>query len=307
MSVGLLGLLGLFAMAIVVVAVLYVVALLWRLRHPPRRTAGWAIARGRPLDPGAVGAAWREVEAAGLPLWLVARDEATLDRSDAPLAVLLHGWGNSRLDWLGRLEPWLSSGVRLAIPDLRGHGDAPGASTLGDADREDVLAILREIRAVGAASSPPLLLVGHSLGSVVALRVAAALGDHEVDLRGVVAFAPYERLRTPAVAELASREAEVGVLLPVLLAGLRLLGVREHSTSDAARAIRTPLVIVHGAEDPISPLEEAREIAAASPRAELLVLDGAGHLDLWSRPVDPASSAPSVEDLLRSRLEAWLR
>lgn len=53
--------------------------------------------------------------------------------------------------------------------------------------------------------------------------------------------------------------------------------------------ITAPAMVVHGVLDALSPtaLDDARELAAAL-RAELHLLDGAGHLPLLSRPADVA-------------------
>ena len=45
----------------------------------------------------------------------------------------------------------------------------------------------------------------------------------------------------------------------------------------------TPLALVHGTEDAVSPIEDARTIAHRT-NATLVEIDGAGHLDLWAEP-----------------------
>ena len=48
--------------------------------------------------------------------------------------------------------------------------------------------------------------------------------------------------------------------------------------------VRVPALVVCGREDAITPLELSQEVAAAVPGAELVVLDGCGHLSTWERP-----------------------
>jgi pimeloyl-ACP methyl ester carboxylesterase len=43
-------------------------------------------------------------------------------------------------------------------------------------------------------------------------------------------------------------------------------------------AIEAPTIIVIGTADPVVPVRSARQLASQIPRAELVVLDGAGHL-----------------------------
>ncbi len=60
--------------------------------HPPRRTAGYAIAHGLPADPGDKGLdyeAWTLdlPRDAKLPVWEITA------RGSGPTAVFVHGWG----------------------------------------------------------------------------------------------------------------------------------------------------------------------------------------------------------------------
>jgi pimeloyl-ACP methyl ester carboxylesterase len=48
--------------------------------------------------------------------------------------------------------------------------------------------------------------------------------------------------------------------------------------------IRCPLLVACGDQDLLTPLEHAREIAAAVPHAQLEVVAGAGHLLTWEQP-----------------------
>ncbi|MHC4832399.1 MAG: alpha/beta hydrolase [Planctomycetota bacterium] len=296
------GLIALLGIAAVLASAAAVVLLAQRLRHPPRRTAGWALARGRPVDPGDLGLAHREDQVAGMPFWIAARDESTLASPEAPTVVLLHGWGRSRRDMLDRLEPWRRRGVRMAIPDLRGHGDADGPSGLGTPEVGDVAAL------IDALPSGDVLLCGHSMGGVVAIHVAAQLAGGESPaarrssrLAGVVAIAPYERVRVPAAAQLeASGFGGRGLATPVL-AILRRLGVRESSTREAASRLGIPLLVLHGSDDRLCPIDDARRIAAgAGDRGTFIEIADAGHDD--RRP----DVLEAIEQAIEQALENWL-
>jgi len=296
------GLFGLLAFAAMVVAVAVLLLLVRRLRHPPRRTAGWALGRGRPVDPGDLGLPFREDEVAGMPCWIVGRDEATLSAAESPTVVLLHGWGRSRRDMLARLEPWLRLGYRMAIPDLRGHGDAEGPSTLGTREIDDVLTLLE------ALPADAVHLCGHSMGGVIAIHVAArsreagGSGRRLPPIAGVVAIAPYERLRIPAIAQFESNGLGGRWCTGPLLAVLHLLGVREISTREAAERLETPLLVLHGDADRLCPLDDAERIAnAADERGAFIAIEGAGHDD--PRPEILASMESAIESMLASGRE----
>ncbi|NDB22073.1 MAG: hypothetical protein EB020_14525, partial [Proteobacteria bacterium] len=57
-----------------------------------------------------------------VPCWWIAGNGG----AGAPVVVVLHGHGRSRWDSLRRASPWIERAALVVLPDLRGHGDAPG-------------------------------------------------------------------------------------------------------------------------------------------------------------------------------------
>ncbi len=88
-----------------------------------------------------------------------------------PTIVLLHGYADSWRSFEGMLAP-LAPHFRLVLPDQRGHGHSdPAASyTVGDF-------VADAIAVIEATSEGPVALLGHSLGGIVAQRIAAARPD----------------------------------------------------------------------------------------------------------------------------------
>jgi len=86
----------------------------------------------------------------------------------SPLAVLVHGVTSSSRTWW-RVGPALAGrGYRVVAVDLRGHGASPRAEAgLAVADLADDVA-----ETVAGVGGPVDLLVGHSLGALVALELA---------------------------------------------------------------------------------------------------------------------------------------
>lgn len=252
--------------------------------RPERRTIGWALGRGSPSDPAAWGLPAREWShqhaGASCPVFDIGDDDPS-----APTAIVLHGFARSRYDALARLGPILPHVKRVIMPDLPGHGDAIGRGTTLGTDEDAFIESL-----VRATTSSRVLLVGHSLGATVALHAAArdALAPH---VSGVVALAPYERVRTPLGARLDLRGMPRGPLLRPALAMLGLLGVEERSTRASAARLRCPLAVLAGEADPVTPPAEAEAVARAAPGARFDLVRGARHDDFHSLGANQLSEA----------------
>lgn len=163
----------------------------------PLSVALGLIASQRPGDmPGTGGIDFAGV--AGLDLSAVPKAEAVLMRDgyllqvrrygDAgPLVVLVHGSG-----WHGMqfhaLAPALGARARVLVPDLRGHGAAPGVR--GDVaykgQFEDDLA---DLIAAERAPGQRVVMVGHSSGGGLVVRMAG--GAHGALMDRAVLLAPF--------------------------------------------------------------------------------------------------------------------
>jgi len=96
--------------------------------------------------------------------------------------VLLHGLVASGIYW-GAAYDALAPGHFLVVPDLLGFGHSPRPGSAGPDDHVDALvACLDELGISG-----PVTIGAHSLGTLVAIRLAATHPDR---VRSVVAFGP---------------------------------------------------------------------------------------------------------------------
>jgi pimeloyl-ACP methyl ester carboxylesterase len=116
---------------------------------------------------------------------------------DVPLLVLVHGsgWHGQQFDALGTA---LQGSADVIVPDLRGHGTAPGRR--GDVDYigqlEDDMADL--ITAV-AKPGQKVIMAGHSSGGGLVVRFAG--GAHGGMLDGAVLLAPFLKHDAPTMRE----------------------------------------------------------------------------------------------------------
>src|SRR5260370_25492828 len=97
----------------------------------------------------------------------VATGGREFDPSQPPI-VLLHGAGFDHTTWALHSRWFAHHGFGVLAPDLPGHGRSSGTPLPTIADMADWTAALLD--AAGAASAE---LVGHSMGSLIALETAA--------------------------------------------------------------------------------------------------------------------------------------
>lgn len=261
-----------------------VAGVVYEAMRPQRRSIGWALARGGPSEPTAWGLEAREWmfehQGARCPVWEIGSADPA-----ARTCVVLHGFSRSRYDALARLGPLLPHAERFLLPDLPGHGEATGRGTRLGFDEDGFLSALCERQTSGE-----LLFVGHSLGATIAIH-AATLPGTAARLKGVLALAPYERLRTPLAARLDLRAMPREAIIGPSVALLGALGIGERSTKAAAALVRCPLAVLAGDADPVTPLAEAEAIAGAAPNGRLEVVPRARHDDFDSLGRDAVSAA----------------
>jgi 3-oxoadipate enol-lactonase len=130
----------------------------------------------------------------------------TFEGGEGPPLLLVHGFGGAAWNF-SELAPLLP-GKRLIIPDLPGHGGSSPLPAPTLAGFADVLAQLLD---------GPVDVLGHSLGGVVALRLAER---HPSLVRRLVLAAPAGISSSTRVAEVTI--ALTGIIQPGRIAGRRV-------------------------------------------------------------------------------------
>lgn len=227
-----------------------------------------------------------------------------------PPIFLVHAAGGAARNFGSVLRRLPESVVAL---DLPGHGRSGGEAPRSIAEGAAVL------RAVALALAPEgrVVLAGHSMGAAVALEVAADAGPARV--AGAVSIAAGARLSiSKGLAEMARRsfDAFLAALAAsgtpeVTIAQLRETGgetvARDFEASvgsdllERARTYGGPLLAIGGGRDRTAPPDLVRELAAGAPRAELVMIEGAGHVLPVERPDEVAAAIRAFVSRLEAR------
>ncbi|MBG6237507.1 pimeloyl-ACP methyl ester carboxylesterase [Mycetocola sp. CAN_C7] len=201
-----------------------------------------------------------------------------------PSFILLHGIGMGRRYW-GTLTDTLGRTGRVYALDLPGFGDAPEPETpLDMVQSGDLIAELVERLRIERP-----VLVGHSMGSQIAVEAAARhpeLFDCVVLISPTVN--PDERGRRIQALRLA--QDLWGAQLSVLRSGLRyylqagprwyvkkLRMMIDHEVEKTMPHVRASTLIIRGSDDRLCPKSWVDRILAAVPDSRYMEVPGTGH------------------------------
>ncbi|HEX4114135.1 MAG TPA: alpha/beta hydrolase [Stellaceae bacterium] len=230
-----------------------------------------------------------------------------------PAVVLIHGGGMDHSVWALHSRWFAHHGYAVLAPDLPGHGRSGGTPLTTIADMANWIAAL--IAASGVAGA---WLIGHSMGSLVALETAsrhparvsalsligtaapmtvgaellkaAEANEHKsvdmVSLWGLGVTATLGGCLAPGLWMLGGAQRVLEASRPgVLFADLSACNNYKDGLEAASR-ISVPVTVIIGGHDLMTPLRAGRALAAALSDARIVVLRDAGHLMMAERPDD---------------------
>jgi uncharacterized protein len=198
--------------------------------------------------------------------------------------VLLHGLPSTTPPepgdegYAGFARRFAERGWLAAWADMRAVRGSPGYFSITGWVR-DALAITYALRALPEIDGLPLALIGSSAGGAVSAE-AVRRGAPADAL--VLLAAPAEWVSFAADAAAGARRIteESGMALaPEVIEDPRAWAAEflDVVTKQAVAAARVPLLVVHGSDDDVVPVAHARRIAAHAERADLRIIEGAGH------------------------------
>ncbi len=198
--------------------------------------------------------------------------------SDARFLLFFPGNAHAQLSEALALLEILRAGrdLGMAVWSYRGFEGSAGEPSPGAA-AEDAHMQRAFLAARHAVSPGQLVVAGYSMGSGIALRLAAELEAREQAPSGLILLSPFSRL----------------LLSPARWYG-RVLPAHRYETSELAGRYRGPTLVMAGASDDALPVaDHARPLVAAlGARASYLELPGKGHVDYLH---DASLLAPAID------------
>jgi pimeloyl-ACP methyl ester carboxylesterase len=230
---------------------------------------------------------------------------------EKPAIVFLHGAGMDHTVWALQSRYFAHRGYGVLALDLPGHGRSEGTALATIEDWADWTA-----RFIEAAGLKQAALVGHSMGSLIALATAARHPERvrALALLGVAARMPVHPDLLEAAENNDRKAAELisswgfgptghigGTRLPglyLLWGGERLLekakpgslfadlsACNDFASAEAmAATVSCPTTLVLGALDKMTPARAGQKLAALIPGAEATVIPAAGHMMMLEKP-----------------------
>ena len=228
-----------------------------------------------------------------------------------PVVVFIHGAQQDHSCWVLQSRWFAHHGFSVLVPDLPGHGRSAGEALPSVEALADWIIALLDALGVKKAS-----LIGHSMGSLVALEATARHADRvsQTALIGTSLPMPVSQAlldatrddEPKAVAMInAFSYSATGQIGGNTVPGLWLLGMNQrlmerqkkgvfHTDMNACNAyarspdslqnIATPLLIVAGSQDRMTSPKAAKALLGFIPGARLVSIEGSGHALMAERP-----------------------
>ncbi|MEQ1516506.1 MAG: alpha/beta hydrolase [Usitatibacteraceae bacterium] len=216
-----------------------------------------------------------------------------------PCVVFIHGSANDHSVWTLQARYFAHHGWNALAPDLPGHGKSFGDAKTTIAGATDWIISLLDNGAIKHAA-----LVGHSMGSLVALDAAARYATRvsQIALIGASVPMPVSDALMDAAKNCPADAVDMGKNpspgTSSLMANRRLLAQSRPGVlakdlgaclgfqmDDATlKAVAIPSMILAGTNDLLTPAKAATALAARLGNARLVTLDGAGHSMMQETP-----------------------
>jgi len=230
--------------------------------------------------------------------------------------LFIHGAANDHSVWALQSRYFAHHGFNVLALDLPGHGKSTGPARASIQDMAGWV-----LRVLDAAGIDQAVLVGHSMGSLIALEAAASAPQRVEKLALIATAFPMKvsnalldtaRAHDPAAIEMinvwshSARAQSGGNRAPgqwIMGGSLRLLERtqaplyndfnacnRYAAGSDSAAKLTCPVLVISGSRDVMTPPRAAKQLAEKFAKPTSVLIEGSGH-DLMAEQPDAVLDA----------------
>jgi alpha-beta hydrolase superfamily lysophospholipase len=202
-------------------------------------------------------------------------------RTGQGAVVLAHSIRSNRLEMVDRARFLRAAGYAVLLFDAQAHGESPGDHiTFGHLESRDAAAAVAFVKE--RFRGERVAYLGISQGGAAAL-----LGGTPLPVQALILEAVYPTLREAVIDRIEIRLGPLARgLAPLLLLQSDLrLGVTSAAIAPIAgiREVHAPLLLIAGAKDRHTRIEESRRLFEAAPEPKTLwVIPGAAHQDFYA-------------------------
>ena len=228
-----------------------------------------------------------------------------------PTVIFIHGAANDHSVWSLQSRYYAYHGWNALAVDLPGHGKSAGSPCPSIGAAADW--VMRLLDAAGAATAA---LVGHSMGSLIALETAARHSDRITRIAMIASAVPiqvseallntsqandhaaYEMINVFAHSNTAQLGGNRVPGMWMMGSAMRLMersgnGVLHADFSacnnyasglEAAQKLKCPVLMILGKRDLMTPMKVAGDVISKLANVKVVALDGAGHSLMAEKP-----------------------
>jgi len=227
------------------------------------------------------------------------------DSTTMPTIVFIHGAAHDHSVWNSLCDDFIDHDYRIIAIDLPAHGLSEGPPLSTVKAMASWIMDVCDAMAVG-----PIILVGHSMGALVALE-AAACYPNRISMIALLGIA-YPLRVSDVLLDAASKDepkarqmiiqwsyAHSGSELdamrqenlqlmeqcPASVLHTDLIACNDYRDGDAAAAgVECPCLLVLGQQDMMAPIKRGESLHKAIMHSQLILIEGAGHSLMAEKP-----------------------
>lgn len=204
---------------------------------------------------------WIKIEQEQIHGWWIPHENKS-----APVMLYFHGNASNNGDIVDNAAIFHQLGLSVLLIDYRGYGKSSTTFPSEKRVYEDAEAAWQYLTEVKQIEPDNIFVYGHSLGGAIAINLAIK----QPNMAGLITEGTFTSIK------------EMGALNPIFkLLPLNFLVTQRFDSINKISSLKVPILMFHGSEDEIIPVEMAKQLFNQAPQPkELIFISQAQHNNL---------------------------